>query len=201
MSSSTIAMEPFSWKRKSESLTPAAPVFNEDEESSSDEEYVSANQSFAKISPEKRQKIANISPTSNKESVNKEQRAIALGEEAVKLAEEGQFEKALYNFNQSLQLKPDARLFEMHAQVLNEMGKYFEAIQACEKAIKLDPNWSTALHTLGRCQFNFMQPEMAVTSLKKAVHLNPSEPEAWQDLTVFFKHWLKMRSSQSTTFT
>ena len=189
-------MEPFSWKRKNDSLTPAANIFlEEDEDSSEDDQIALANQKCAKMSPEKPQKNFNTLTV----LANKEERAVALGEKAVKLAEEGQFQKSIVNFNKSLELKPDAKLFEMYAQALNEMGRHFDAIQACEKAIKLKPNWSTALHTLGRCQYNFMQPEMAVVSLKKAVHLNPLEPEAWTDLTIFFKHSLKIKMQTTQT--
>merc|ERR1712226_182934 len=114
-------------------------------------------------------------------------RAQYLASEAARLAELGEFEKALPLFEQSLQLSPHHKTFEMQAQIYNEVGHYFSAIEACEKAAKLKPNWFVVFQTLARAQANFGEIKLAVVSMEKAVHLNPNNQELQSELSEFRK--------------
>ena len=83
----------------------------------------------------------------------------------------------------------------MYAQVLNEVGQFFAAIEACEKAAKIDPKCSVVYQTLARSQANFGERELAIKSLSRAVHLNPMQSELWSELREFHLKSLKCRSS------
>lgn len=87
-----------------------------------------------------------------------------------------------------------------------ELGEVFPAVEAAEKAVKLDPTWAVARQTLGRAQLGFGEVELvfslekvcltvtiasllytclqALKSFQKALHLDPSNLEVRQTLIV-----------------
>lgn len=58
-------------------------------------------------------------------------------------------------------------------QVLNEMGRTWEAVQAATRATQLAPNCSDAFATLARAQLNLGEPALAAESFRVASALEP----------------------------
>lgn len=70
-------------------------------------------------------------------------------------ASEGRWAKALSCWERALQQDPDSgHLHELKAQVLNELGRAWDAVQAATRATQLLPQSSDVLVTLARAQLN-----------------------------------------------
>ena len=70
-------------------------------------------------------------------------------------ASEGRWAKALSCWEHALQQDPDSgHLHEPNAQVLNELGGAWDAVQAATRATQLLPKFSDVLVTLARAQLN-----------------------------------------------
>ena len=178
-----------SWKRKTPSkLSNQLKAFDDSEQLSDDD-------SFPPCEP-KRPKSTSQKP---EESNSRQERAKTIADQAISLAENEQFEKALPIFEQSLLLYPDVKIFEMHAQVLNELGQHFAAIEACEKAYKLDPTWYVLLQTLARSQLNFGEVKLALKSVERAVHLKPDEKDLWKEMNEFRRLLQKANEVEQAT--
>ncbi|XP_035221009.1 tetratricopeptide repeat protein 33-like [Stegodyphus dumicola] len=102
--------------------------------------------------------------------------------EGVRLAELQKFQEAVTEFDKALTLVPaDNTILEMKAQALLQLNCPFPALQAAEKAVKINPRWWIGYQTLGRSQLGIGDIKMAKISFSKAIHLNPSEKELWED--------------------
>lgn len=89
-----------------------------------------------------------LKKTKLENSFNEENQTLfsKLKEEGNSLAEIGEFEKALAKFNEALLINPkDSILYQLKSQILLELERSFEAIQAAEFVIKLNPSWSEVL--------------------------------------------------------
>ncbi|GCC19419.1 hypothetical protein chiPu_0021072 [Chiloscyllium punctatum] len=62
--------------------------------------------------------------------------------------------------------------------ILNEV---FQAVQAAEMAVRLNPQWWEALQTLGRAQLNLGEIAMGLKSFQRALHLCPADSTLWND--------------------
>ncbi|GFY62341.1 tetratricopeptide repeat protein 33 [Trichonephila inaurata madagascariensis] len=102
--------------------------------------------------------------------------------EGVRLAELNRFEDAVKEWDKALNLMPrDEKILEMKAQALLQLNTPFPALQAAERAVKVNPQWWVAYQTLGRTQLGIGDLKMAKISFSKAIHLNPSETELWEE--------------------
>ncbi|GFT09696.1 tetratricopeptide repeat protein 33 [Nephila pilipes] len=102
--------------------------------------------------------------------------------EGVRLAQLNRFEEAVREWDKALNLMPrDEKILEMKAQALLELNTPFPALQAAERAVKVNPQWWVAYQTLGRAQLGIGDLKMAKISFSKAIHLNPSETELWEE--------------------
>lgn len=70
----------------------------------------------------------------------------------------------------------------MRAQVLNELGHTFEAVQAARQATTLSPDWPEAHITLARVQQNLGEPQLALLSYQAAAKLQPGHPDLVEEL-------------------
>eukprot|EP00731_Ephydatia_muelleri_P018031 Em0011g71a len=70
----------------------------------------------------------------------------------------------------------------MKAQVLLQLDEVFPAVKCAERAVELNPTWSIGRQTLGRAQLGFGEVEMALINFEKALHLDPLNEEAKEDL-------------------
>ena len=69
------------------------------------------------------------------------------------------------------------KVAEMMAQILNEMGRYFAAVQQAEMCVAFLPSWSVGYQTLGRAQFNLGDFIYAEKSFERALFLDPGLEE------------------------
>jgi tetratricopeptide (TPR) repeat protein len=100
--------------------------------------------------------------------------ATVLTEEGAALAESGQFQAALLAWDRAAAAAPPtAALHEMRAQVLDAVGRSFEAVQAATAAVALDPAWAEARITLARAQLNLGEPTLALASFDAALRIAP----------------------------
>jgi tetratricopeptide (TPR) repeat protein len=82
-----------------------------------------------------------------------------------------------------LQIQPrNSRLHEMRAQVLDQVGRTFEAVQAAQQAVSLEPDWVEGHITLARVQLNLGEPQLALASYKAAAKLQPGHPDLAQEV-------------------
>lgn len=96
-------------------------------------------------------------------------------EEGVAAAEVGNFALALSKWDGAVALNPDdASLHELRSQGYLATENFWEAIQAAERAIVLDPSFSAALLTLGRAQLNFGEFEKATETFERLKTQDPS---------------------------
>lgn len=70
----------------------------------------------------------------------------------------------------------------MRAQVLNDLDRCFEAVQAAQQAVRLRPEWPEAHITLARVQLNLGEPQLALQSYQAAAQLAPGHPDLAKEL-------------------
>ncbi|XP_072371707.1 tetratricopeptide repeat protein 33 [Scyliorhinus torazame] len=105
-----------------------------------------------------------------------------LKEEGAFLSENGRYWEAIGRWDEAIQLTPDcAALYEMKAQVLMMLNEVFQAVQAAEMAVRLNPQWWEALQTLGRAQLSLGEISMALRSFQTALHMCPGESSLWEE--------------------
>eukprot|EP01124_Arcella_intermedia_P034435 TRINITY_DN8543_c0_g1_i3.p2 TRINITY_DN8543_c0_g1~~TRINITY_DN8543_c0_g1_i3.p2 ORF type:complete len:215 (+),score=64.41 TRINITY_DN8543_c0_g1_i3:599-1243(+) len=93
------------------------------------------------------------------------------------LAEKGSHHHALLVFDEAISMSPSASLYEQKAQVLLEIGNYFESIKHAEKAVKLDPSFVYGYLTLARAQLNFGELDMAKETLQLGLEVESTHVE------------------------
>lgn len=104
--------------------------------------------------------------------------AAELKSRAESLAAAGDFVRAVGLLRQAVALDPSSgALQEIHAQVLLELGRTWEAVQAAARAAQLLPDWAEAHVTLGRAQLNYGEPILAEASFDRALELEPEDAE------------------------
>jgi tetratricopeptide (TPR) repeat protein len=82
-----------------------------------------------------------------------------------------------------MQIQPrNSRLHEMRAQVLDQAGRTFEAVQAAQQAVSLEPDWVEGHITLARVQLNLGEPQLALASYMAAAKLQPGHPDLVQEM-------------------
>ncbi|XP_062905703.1 tetratricopeptide repeat protein 33 isoform X3 [Mobula hypostoma] len=137
-------MTSFGWKRKvGEKVSKAASqVF---EEAAEDGGLVDADVDWLHAAKRRRETLLEDCAVKSKR----------LKDEGVFLSENGRYWEAIGRWDEAIQLTPDcAALYEMKAQVLMILNEVFQAVQAAETAVRLNPQWWEAWQTLGRAQLS-----------------------------------------------
>jgi tetratricopeptide (TPR) repeat protein len=80
-----------------------------------------------------------------------------------------------------------AMAYSNRASALNDMGKFYEAIEDYTKAISLDPSYARAYWSRGSVLSNIDQLDKAMEDLDKAIALEPSASAYYTRGTVFEK--------------
>jgi tetratricopeptide (TPR) repeat protein len=70
------------------------------------------------------------------------------------------------------------------ANRLRKEKKYTEALNYCDKALKIYPNFVTALNNKGNILFNLKRPNDAIEYYSKAIKINPNYRQAQSNLEV-----------------
>lgn len=99
-------------------------------------------------------------------------------EEGSLLAEQEKFSDAIGKWNQAICISPkDYRIYEMKAQALLALNQPLSAIKCVEEALLLKSDWSLGLQTLGRCQRDIGELQLAFNSFSKALEIDPTNEE------------------------
>lgn len=126
------------------------------------------------------------------DSINKSNRLI---NEGISLAEKERYWEANSKFKEAAVLTPKvAKIYEMQAQVLLELGEVFPAVRAAETAVMIEPLWAEAHQTVGRSQLSIGEIEMALKSFSRAYHLDPSNKEIYEEDICYTKELIKEKA-------
>lgn len=99
------------------------------------------------------------------------------------LAETGDFATALAKFSSACLMDAgDYTLHELKAQVLLQMARPFEAINAASQCVSLQPGWAEGWLTLARAQADFGELDLAMASIHTAAGLGPENAEISEEL-------------------
>ena len=93
----------------------------------------------------------------------------------------GQLEKAVDIFEKSLREQPLPYVFCRLAEMYERHDKYDEAIQACHKALEIDPTYEEAYYFLGESTRRQSRTE-AIGYYREAIKWEPDYQEAWASL-------------------
>ncbi|XP_067885218.1 tetratricopeptide repeat protein 33 isoform X1 [Heterodontus francisci] len=164
-------MTSFGWKRKAGEKVSKVASQNF-EAAAVDEGLVDADVDWLPITKRQRKALLEDCTVKSKR----------LKEEGIFLSENGRYWEAIGRWDEAIQLMPDcAALYEMKAQVLMILNEIFQAVQAAETAVRLNPQWWEALQTLGRAQLSLGEVTMALRSFQRALHMCPGESSLWED--------------------
>mmetsp|Transcript_28395 Transcript_28395/g.39626 ORF Transcript_28395/g.39626 Transcript_28395/m.39626 type:complete len:217 (+) Transcript_28395:1-651(+) len=112
-----------------------------------------------------------------------------LDDEGTSLAEKGAYGQAIGKWNQALQMSLDADdeanlkavLHEQCSQVYLEMGRAYDAVVQAHKAVENDSTFVHGYVSLARAQLNLGEPYMALSTMQKAILLDPTTPALWKE--------------------
>ena len=83
-------------------------------------------------------------------------------------------------YNKAIQLNPDyVYAYNGRGNVLDDMGRYDEAIASYNKAIQLDPNYTYPYNGRGVSYYNKGDYRSAIDSYTQAIALNPNYIQAY----------------------
>ena len=92
----------------------------------------------------------------------------------------GDLQGVLESLDRTLELNPNfLATWGKRGQVLQNLGRYEEAITSYDRALELKPNFPGAWSDRGMALYNLGRYEEAITSYDRALELNPNLPEVW----------------------
>ena len=98
------------------------------------------------------------------------------------LALSGQLSKAEAYLKQALGVEENAQAYSLLGAIAYERGRLAEAIDALQKAVRLDPEDEEALYQLGLCYLDRGWTQKAAEKFRAALELNPNRIE-YQEAT------------------
>ncbi len=105
-----------------------------------------------------------------------EERARDLWEAGTERLQEGQYEDAERLFQQSLAVKPTAEGYTFHGWAISFLGRLEEAIEDCQKAIAVDPDFGNPYNDIGVYRMQQGRLEEAIPWLERAKLARRYEP-------------------------
>jgi tetratricopeptide (TPR) repeat protein len=96
------------------------------------------------------------------------QQALVLFERAHRLQMKGQFSDAIAMYQQSIEIHPTAKAYTFLGWTYSMLGHYDEAIEMCEVAIGIDPEYGNPYNDIGSYLLALERPEEALSWLEKA---------------------------------
>jgi tetratricopeptide (TPR) repeat protein len=92
--------------------------------------------------------------------------------------EENQLDEAIAEIREALQVQPETVFLHTElARLQMRRGDMPAALQACQKALRLDPNYQPAYLVLGQIHANLQHKEEAQTAFRKAIGLAPLDED------------------------
>ncbi|CAH1776042.1 unnamed protein product [Owenia fusiformis] len=164
----------FGWKRKiGETVSKQkSKAFENDAKEEGDIEVESGEIDWISLMPKR--KVISI-----EDAVVKSNR---LKKEGATLAENERFWEAIKKWDEALTFTPDDEtLHEMKSQSYLALCEVFPAVHSAEHAIRLKPTWWVGQQSLGRGYLGLGEVQMAITCFTKAIHLDPSQIELWEE--------------------
>ena len=104
------------------------------------------------------------------------------------LWQQGQFNGALIHVGTAVLLRREqdlgesASLYNLQATILTSLDQYDAAIEKCDRALSVNPNYATALTTKGLVFQKQGKKDQAEASYRKATQINPQDSNAWNNL-------------------
>ena len=103
------------------------------------------------------------------------------------LLERGQFNEAIADYREALEIKPDVAQVQSNlGNALVQQGEVEEAIVHLQKALQIDPTYAEAYNYMGNAAIKKGQAAEAIVYYQKAVQLNTSYADAYNNLGVAF---------------
>ncbi|MCB0034577.1 MAG: tetratricopeptide repeat protein [Anaerolineales bacterium] len=96
------------------------------------------------------------------------QQALVLFEKAHRLQMKGQFSEAIAMYKHSIEICPTAEAYTFLGWTYSMLGRYDEAIEMCEEAIHIDPEYGNPYNDIGSYLLELGRPEEALVWLEKA---------------------------------
>jgi len=94
----------------------------------------------------------------------------------------GEYDRAIADFNQALQLNPKLAAFFYHrGSAYGHKGEYDRAIADFTQALKLNPNYAEAFHNRGNAYNDKKEYDRAISDYNQALKLNPKYAEAFHN--------------------
>lgn len=102
----------------------------------------------------------------------------------IALAAKGRYKDAITSYLQAINYLPNyAEAFNNLGAAYSASGAVDQAIECFNKAVLINPNYAQALSNFGNAMLDKV-PNVAETSLRKAVALNPDDHKAWTSLGI-----------------
>lgn len=103
------------------------------------------------------------------------QQAMVLVDRAFRLQMQGQLGDAIELYEKSLDLYPTAKAHTWLGWTYSMMGRYDEAIEQCEHAIILDPQYGNPYNDIGAYLIELDKPEESLTWFEHALEVDDYE--------------------------
>ncbi len=105
------------------------------------------------------------------------ERADELYEKGIAKYDLGQYEEAMDDFNQAIQLNPnEAEYYNYRAYARFGLKQHEKAVEDFNQAIQLGPNEAAFYHGRGNVENSLRQYEKAIKSCNQTIQLVPNEP-------------------------
>ncbi len=98
----------------------------------------------------------------------------------------GQYEEAIKNNDDAIHIRPDAQLYTNKSDILREMKRYEEALDAAQKAIALDEDFALAYSAQGTIYLLQGKLEDAIASFDIGLTKDNSKTTIWHNLGVAY---------------
>lgn len=108
-------------------------------------------------------------------------------EEGKEQAKQGNYQKAIYHYNQALQENPQyLTAFIYRGIAYHDLGEYQVAIKDFNHALRINPDHPIALYNRGESRSDIGDFDGAIIDLTKAIQLKPNYAEAYNVRAIIF---------------
>ena len=95
-------------------------------------------------------------------------------------SDDKQLDEAIAELREAIQDQPETVFLHTElARLLMRRGDVSAALQACQKALRLDPQYQPAYLVLGQLHANLQHKEEAQAAFRKAIELEPLDEEGY----------------------